>query len=99
MKESHFPKLDLYFINSAKTEFAKFVFGLVDLPADIFAADVFETPLLDGGILKKFDVVVLDPPWKMKISQSTLSRILKKAHEKIAIALVEGKIIKIEKEY
>jgi len=36
---------------------------------------------------------------KMKISQSTLSRILKKAHEKIAIALVEGKIIKIEKEY
>ena len=34
---------------------------------------------------------------KMKISQSTLSRILISAHKKIAEALVEGKAIKIEK--
>jgi len=34
---------------------------------------------------------------KMRISQSTLQRILKKARKKIAEALVEGKAIKIEK--
>lgn len=33
---------------------------------------------------------------KMKISQSTLQRILKKAHKKIAEALVKGKAIKVE---
>ena len=33
---------------------------------------------------------------KMKISQSTLQRILKKAHQKIAEALVLGKAIKVE---
>ncbi len=35
---------------------------------------------------------------KMKISQSTLQRILKKARKKVAEALIEGKAIKIEKE-
>lgn len=34
---------------------------------------------------------------KMKISQSTLGRILNAAHKKIALALVEGKAIKISK--
>jgi len=34
---------------------------------------------------------------KMKVSQSTLSRILISAHKKIAEALIEGKAIKIEK--
>ena len=34
---------------------------------------------------------------KMKISQSTLQRILKKARKKVAEALIEGKAIKIEK--
>ena len=34
---------------------------------------------------------------KMKISQSTLSRILILAHKKIAEALIEGKAIRIEK--
>jgi len=34
---------------------------------------------------------------KMKISQSTLSRILISAHNKIGEALVEGKAIKIDK--
>ena len=34
---------------------------------------------------------------KMKISQSTLQRILSSAHKKIAQALVEGKAIKITK--
>lgn len=33
---------------------------------------------------------------KMKISQSTLQRILKEAHKKIAEALVKGKAIKVE---
>lgn len=34
---------------------------------------------------------------KMKVSQSTLSRILISAHKKIAEALIEGKAIKIKK--
>lgn len=34
---------------------------------------------------------------KMKISQSTLQRILSSAHKKIAEALIEGKAIKITK--
>ena len=34
---------------------------------------------------------------KMKISQSTLSRILISAHKKIAEALIEGRAIRIEK--
>ena len=34
---------------------------------------------------------------KMKISQSTLQRILTSAHKKIAEALIEGKAIKIRK--
>ena len=38
-----------------------------------------------------------DAAKKMKISQSTLSRILISAHKKIAEALIEGKAIKIEK--
>jgi len=36
---------------------------------------------------------------KMKISQSTLSRILKSARKKIAKALIEGKAIKIRKKF
>jgi len=34
---------------------------------------------------------------KMKISQSTLQRILTSAHQKVAQALIEGKAIKIRK--
>jgi len=34
---------------------------------------------------------------KMKVSQSTLQRILTSAHKKIAEALIEGKAIKIVK--
>ncbi len=34
---------------------------------------------------------------KMKTSQSTFQRILKSAHEKVSVALVEGKAIKIIK--
>jgi hypothetical protein len=34
---------------------------------------------------------------KMKISQSTLQRILASAHQKVAKALIEGKAIKIKK--
>jgi len=34
---------------------------------------------------------------KMKISQSTLQRILTSAHKKVAEALIEGKAIKIRK--
>lgn len=34
---------------------------------------------------------------KMKISQSTIQRILTSAHQKIAKALIEGKAIKIRK--
>jgi len=36
---------------------------------------------------------------KMKISQSTLSRILRSARKKIAKALIEGKAIKIRKKF
>lgn len=36
---------------------------------------------------------------KMKISQSTLSRILRSARKKIAEALIEGKAIKIRKRF
>ena len=36
---------------------------------------------------------------KMKISQSTLSRILRSARKKIAEALIEGKAIKIRKKF
>jgi len=35
---------------------------------------------------------------KMKISQSTLARILSSAHKKVAEALVKSKVIKIKKE-
>lgn len=40
----------------------------------------------------------VDAAKKMKISQSTLSRILISAHKKIAEALIEGKAIRIEKQ-
>ena len=45
--------------------------------------------------LKKLDQVKAAK--KMKISQSTLQRILTSAHKKIAEALIEGKAIKIIK--
>lgn len=43
------------------------------------------------------DIAQVEAAKKMKISQSTLSRILISAHKKIAEALIEGKAIKIEK--
>ena len=43
------------------------------------------------------DINQIDAAKKMKISQSTLSRILISAHKKIAEALIKGKAIKIEK--
>jgi len=39
----------------------------------------------------------VDAAKKMKVSQSTLQRILNSAHKKIAEALIEGKAIKITK--
>ena len=43
------------------------------------------------------DMDQIEAAKNLKISQSTLSRILISAHKKIAEALVEGKAIKIEK--
>ena len=45
--------------------------------------------------LKKLDQV--EAAKKMKISQSTLQRILSSAHQKIAEALIKGKAIRINK--
>jgi len=52
--------------------------------------------------LKLHDVDALDQTSaakKMKISQPTFGRILDKAYKKIAIAIVKGKAIKINKNY
>ena len=43
------------------------------------------------------DINQIEAAKKIKVSQSTLSRILISAHKKIAEALVKGKAIKIEK--
>jgi len=43
------------------------------------------------------DINQIEAAKKMKVSQSTLSRILISAYKKIAEALIKGKAIKIEK--
>ena len=43
------------------------------------------------------DINQIEAAKKIKVSQSTLSRILISAHKKIAEALIKGKAIKIEK--
>jgi len=60
----------------------------VDLWADEFEA----IKLHDYDKLSQIDAAQ-----KMKISQPTFARVLDKAYKKIAIALVEGKAIKIDR--
>ena len=71
-------------------------------PRAISLRDLKEVSLEPGEIeairlcdLKKKSQV--EAAQKMKVSQSTLSRILISAHKKIAEALIEGKAIRIEK--
>ena len=79
--------------NPGVTYFKPRAVSLMELEEVSLSADELETIRLCDFK----DMSQIEAAKKMKISQSTLSRILISAHKKIAEALVEGKAIKIEK--
>ena len=79
--------------NPNVTYFKPRAVSLMELEEVSLSADELETIRLCDFK----DMSQIEAAKKIKISQSTLSRILISAHKKIAEALVEGKAIKIEK--